>query len=383
MKRVSSTPRPDWQRIVTDQGLTYHMTDDIPYWDESAFYSFSAGEIAALETASYKLNEMCLEAAEYVVTQDNLWELFQIPTKFVPMVKMSWERDERTVYGRFDLAFDGERIKLLEYNADTPTSLIEAAVVQWHWFRDITGGDPRWDQFNSIHERLIEAWAAVKAEYVEDATMYFASIIDDDTGGEDFMNANYLRDTAEQAGLKTEFLAVSQIGYHPRRGFTDLRERPIRHIFKLYPWEWLFRERFGRYLPTTPTRWLEAPWKMILSNKAILPILHHLFPDSPYLLRAAFTPLTGDHVQKPILGREGANTRIVRNGETVAERGGEYGGPWIYQEYCPLTDFGRGYPIIGSWMVNGWAAGIGIREDDHPITGNDCRFLPHMFGVSE
>lgn len=382
MERVSIAPRPGWQQTVTDQGLTYHMTDDVPYWDESAYYSFSAGEIAALEVASYKLNEMCLEVVEYVIAQD-LWEQFQIPKPFVPMVKASWERDERTIYGRFDLAFDGEQIKLLEYNADTPTSLIEAAVVQWHWFKDIADNNPALDQFNSIHERLIEAWTAVKSEYVGDATIYFASIVDDDTGGEDFMNANYLRDTAEQAGWKTQFIPVARIGYHPRRGFTDEHERPIRHLFKLYPWEWLIRERFGRHLPTTPTRWLEAPWKMILSNKAILPILHRLFRDSPYILRADFAPLAGDYVQKPILGREGANTRIVRNGEVVAERGGMYDGPCIYQEYFPLLNFGKGFPVIGSWMVNGWAAGIGIREDDHPITGNDCRFLPHLFEVGD
>ncbi|MBC7804894.1 MAG: glutathionylspermidine synthase family protein [Akkermansiaceae bacterium] len=382
MERVSIERRPDWQRIVTDQGLTYHMTGDVPYWDESAFYSFSAAEIAALEAATYKLNEMCLEAVEYVIAQD-LWEQFMIPAPFVPLVKTSWERDEHTIYGRFDLAFDGERIKMLEYNADTPTGLIEAAVVQWHWFKAITGENTALDQFNSIHERLIEAWAAAKAQYVGDATMYFTSIVDDDTGGEDFMTVNYLRDTAAQAGLPTQFIAVGQIGYHPRRGFTDQHERPIRHLFKLYPWEWLVRERFGRHIPSTPTRWLEAPWKMVLSNKAILPILYRLFPESPYLLPADFAPPSGDYVQKPILGREGANTRIVRGGEVIAERGGMYDGPCVYQEYFPLTDFGRGYPVIGSWMVNGWAAGIGIREDDHRITGNECRFLPHMFEAGE
>jgi glutathionylspermidine synthase len=36
------------------------------------------------------------------------------------------------LYGRFDLAYRGDGPpKLLEYNADTPTALFEAAVVQW------------------------------------------------------------------------------------------------------------------------------------------------------------------------------------------------------------------------------------------------------------
>ncbi len=378
MERIPSDPRPDWQRIVTGQGLTYHMSGDVPYWDESAFYSFTAAEIDALETATYALNEMCLKAVEFAIGQ-NMWETFQIPPAFVPLVRESWDRDEHTIYGRFDFAFDGGRIKLLEYNADTPTALIEAAVAQWHWYQDLAGSNPAIDQFNSIHERLIEAWRAVKSDYVGDATMYFTSVLDDDTGGEDFMTANYLRDTAAQAGLKTQYLTIAQVGYHPARGFTDLQEKPIRHMFKLYPWEWLVREEFGAHLLTTATRWLEAPWKMMLSNKAILPVLYRLYPDSPYLLRADYAPFAGDYVAKPVLGREGANTRVVVGGETIAERGGEYEGPFVYQEYVPLKDYGRGYPVIGSWMVNGWAAGIGIREDDHRITGNACRFVPHLY----
>ncbi|MBC8143216.1 MAG: glutathionylspermidine synthase family protein [Armatimonadetes bacterium] len=379
MERITSEPRPDWKSIVEEQGLTFHMTGDVPYWDESAFYAFTAQEIAALETATYALNEMCLQAVEHVVTQ-KLYDRFLIPEAFAPWVAESWERDERTVYGRFDLAFDGSTIKMLEYNADTPTCLIEAAVAQWHWFKATAGENDTLDQFNSLHERLIEAWATVKSETVGDETLYFTSVFDGDTGGEDFMSANYLRDTAAQAGLTTEWIAVGQIGFHPRRGFTDLRERPIRHLFKLYPWEWLIRERFSRHLRASRTRFLEAPWKMVLSNKAILPLLYELFPESPYLLRADFAPLPGDYVQKPILGREGANTRIVRGGETVAERGGDYDtGAFVYQEYVPLKNFGRGFPVVGSWMVNGYAAGIGIREDDHPITGNECRFVPHLF----
>src|SRR5262249_9028422 len=139
------------------------------------------------------------------------------------------------------------------------------------------------------------------------------------------------------------------------------------------------REPFGRYLTQSETRWLEAPWKMLLSNKAILPILHRLYPDSPYLLPADFSPIGTSYVQKPILGREGANVRIVQHGSVVAERSGNYDGPCIYQQYIPLPNFGRGYAVIGSWMVNGWACGIGIREDEHPITGNQCRFVPHLF----
>src|SRR5206468_4310952 len=116
-----------------------------------------------------------------------------------------------------------------------------------------------------------------------------------------------------------------------------------------------------------------------LSNKAILPILFQLFPDSPYLLKASFTPLDGPHVAKPMLGREGANVRTITGGRVTAQTPGPYGGPFVYQELAPLPDFGGVFPVIGSWIVNGNACGIGIREDRTPITQNTSRFVPHVF----
>src|SRR5207248_5555112 len=102
-----------------------------------------------------------------------------------------------------------------------------------------------------------------------------------------------------------------------QRLFVDLHEEPLRTVFKLYPWEWMLRDQFGPHLPIAGTRWIEPPWKMLLSNKAILPVMWELFPDSPYLLRAKFEPFGSTYVRKPIQGREGANIAIVENGETV------------------------------------------------------------------
>src|SRR5438876_117045 len=311
VERVSSTPRIDWQRKVESQGLTFHTVEqedgDLPYWDESAYYRFSNREIDELERASYALNDMCLAAVEHVLAND-LLDRFFIPRPFHNYVRASWEQDEHTVYGRFDFSYDGVHPpKLLEYNADTPTALLEAAVVQWHWFRDLF---PTRDQFNSIHERLIEIWSVLK-EQTHDR-WYFTSL----RGHvEDYMTVNYLRDTAMQAGLETDYLAVDDIGWNTRRGeFVDRAERPIRHIFKLYPWEWLVREKFGPHLLETGIRWLEAPWKMLLSNKAILPVLYQLYPESPYLLRTDWQPVGSSCVSKPSLGREGANIQVVQNG---------------------------------------------------------------------
>ncbi len=380
MLRITTPPRAGWRETVESQGLTFHSIGGEPYWDEGAYYLFEAGEVDRIEEATADLDAMCLEAVEHLIEGGRLGEL-GIPAPFHDFVARSWDRDEHTIYGRFDLAFDGSGPpKLLEYNADTPTSLLEAAVIQWFWSRDLiaSAGDAdgsRFDQFNSIHERLIEAWGRVGREL--GPRVAFAAL---DGVAEDVMTAAYLRDTAIQAGLQTQSLAVEQIGWHAgRRCFTDPRERPLEVLFKLYPWEWMLHEAFGRDLPIASTRFLEPPWKMALSSKAILPILHEMFPASPYLLRADFEPIGRTYVAKPFYSREGANVAIVRDGRTIAETGGDYGGgATIYQEYHPLPNFDGHFPVVGSWMVNGHACGIGIREDDGPITRNTSRFLPHL-----
>jgi glutathionylspermidine synthase len=397
MKRISIQPRANWQATVEGQGFHFHSIDNQPYWDESVCYLFEAGEIEQIEAATYALNELCLKAVDHVI-ENNLFHLFQIPPEFVPWVVRSWEQDEFTLYGRFDFAFDGRHPpKMLEYNADTPTSLLEAAVIQWFWFKDVQR-NPRGfsselagftgnslDQYNSLHERLIQAWK-VYAGIVEgrrttapalfNPTVYFASVRE---SIEDFMTVTYLRDTATQAGLETTYLPIEEIGFnHPRGLFVDNSERPIHNCFKLYPWEWMIREQFSPFLLGTLVHWLESPWKMILSNKAILPILHELFPESPYLLPASFEPLDGPHVRKPILSREGANVAMVIGGKTMIETPGPYTGPYVYQQLQPLPDYQGNLPVIGSWLVNGYACGIGIREDTSPITGNTSRFVPHL-----
>jgi glutathionylspermidine synthase len=384
MLRLTTEPRADWRKVVESQGLLFHSIDGEPYWDESAYYLFEAGEIDQIEAATTQLDAMCLEAVEHVIENGRLDEI-GIPDRFHAFVARSWERDEHTIYGRFDLSFDGVHPpKLLEYNADTPTALLEAAVIQWFWSKALLeplnpSERAQFDQFNSIHERLIEAWGRVGRDLSR--RVAFAALSE---SVEDVMTVSYLRDTAIQAGLKTVPLAVRQIGWNARRRvFTDLMERPIELMFKLYPWEWMLNEAFGQHLAESPTRWLEPPWKMILSSKAILPILFELFPDSPYLLQAEFESFSETYVSKPIHSREGANIEIVQNGQMIAETGGEYGdGPRIYQEFHPLPQFSGRYPVVGSWMVNGYPCGIGIREDDGPITRNSSRFLPHIFRKS-
>jgi glutathionylspermidine synthase len=356
---------------------------DGTYWDESACYAFSADQVDLLESATEELHRMCLAAVEVVINEKRMTE-FAIPEPFHALVEASWRRRDPTLFGRFDLSWDGiGDPKMLEYNADTPTSLLEASVVQWHWLEDVRPGA---DQFNSLHEKLIDRWRAIKGTYAEDE-LCFACLKDNE---EDFGNTEYLRDTALQAGWNARALWIEDLGWDPgSRRFVDLEDTPVECIFKLYPWEWMVREAFAPHLLLETAQWVEPAWKMLLSNKALLAVLWELNYGHPNLLPAYFTPsrFAGEYVKKPLLSREGANVTLNRRLGMVSESGAYGAEGWIYQGYAPLPSYesqsdpggGRRFPVIGSWIVGGAAAGIGIREDDSPITKNTSRFVPHYF----
>lgn len=372
MRRHRCLPRPTWRAQVESIGLTYHSHEDGPYWDESACYELSAPEIDALEAAARELHHRCIDAAEAVITR-GWWDRLGTPAAAIPAILRSWERDDFSLYGRFDLAFDGRGApKLLEYNADTPTALVEAAVAQWFWLQDTR---PDADQFNSIHERLVEAWRRWRG-----TTIHFSGVRDN---AEDEQTVLYLRDTCEQAGVATRAVPIEDIGWEAaQRRFVDREGAVITHAFKLYPWEWLWAEEFGTHLRHDAVQWFEPPWKMLLSNKGLLPILWELFPGHPNLLPAfeSAAPLGGRYVRKPKLSREGANITWVEAGVAIAETDGDYGREGhVFQEPADLAAFDGHHAVCGVWIVDHEPAGLGIREDTRRITGNLSRFVPHFF----
>ncbi len=372
MERLTIAPRAGWEATVEAQGFLFHESDAGSTWCESAYYRLTEHDVEVLESATSELHGMCLRAAAQLVERDAL-DRVGVPPVMRELVKASWRRRDPGLYGRFDLAYDGVNPpKLLEYNADTPTALLEAAVIQWRWFRDRF---PDLDQFNSIHERLINRWHAIKQGLPR--PVHFTCVAE---SVEDYMTVTYLRDTAMQAGIDTEFLPIDRVGWNAQRGaFVDERELAIGALFKLYPWEWLAAEEFGAHIPGAPTRWIEPPWKMLLSNKAILVVLHEMFPESPYLVPASFEPMGGRCVRKPIHSREGANIRALNEGAVEFESPGPYSGPTIDQQRIDLRSFGGFYPVIGSWVVGDRECGIGIREDPTPFVSNASVFVPHVF----
>lgn len=383
MKRVAIQERPDWREKATEFGFNFHTMYGEPYWCEEAYYQFSLAQIEQLEDATAELHQMCLKVVDKVVASDALMAKFQIPKHVWEFVRASWRTKQPSLYSRMDLVYDGVNPpKLLENNADTPTSLYEAAFFQWLWLEEqISAGKlpPQADQYNSMQEKLIERFAELKSQHGF-SLLHFACCQDTE---EDRGTVQYLQDCALEAELASEFLYIEEIGLGERGQFTDPQDHIISNLFKLYPWEFMFRETFSTKLEDAGVRWLEPAWKAIISNKALLPLLWEMFPNHPNLLESYFAddahPPMESYVIKPLFSREGANIRIIENGKEVASAEGPYGKEgMIVQQYCPMPRYNDSYTLIGSWLVDGTPCGIGLREDKALITQDLSRFYPHV-----
>lgn len=372
MERFNMTPRSDYREKIEALGFDFHGD----YWREEAYYRFTPAEIERLEEATREAYRMYCEAAEYIISEkpDFMERMLQIPAEVCERICESWNRDELSLYGRFDFLLDEKGVpRILEFNADTPTSLLEASVIQWQWKEECF---PECDQYNGIHEGLVQSWKDI---FPAGSNIHFVGALDDH---EDTGTLQYLASTAMEAGYSTRVLDINSMNLQNGL-FYDPSGECIQKCFKLYPWEWMIDESPDGCL--AQVEWLEPIWKLVMSNKAILSILYELFPDSPYVLPCYLSrPQQGVFRKKPVFSREGHNVSVVdiRQWEEHAllkETEGDYNtGAYVYQEYVKPVAYSGRYPVIGSWIVGGEPAGIGIRENRTEITDNLSEFVPHI-----
>lgn len=386
MLRMPIAERSNWEELADEYGFKFHTMYGDKYWDESAYYQFTLSQIEEdIEKPTEEIHEMCLSVVEKVVSDDELMQRFCIPEMHWDFVRTSWLNGDPCLYSRLDFAYEGKGpAKLYENNADTPTSLYETGFWQWLWLENNVNNQKihkSADQFNSLQEKLVNRFAELKV-LTPGRTLHLASCKGSE---EDRGTVQYLEDCAIAAGITSKFLHIEDIGKDKDGRFTDKDDGVITWMFKLYPWEFMFQEEYGELLGKNNIRWIEPPWKSIISNKALLPLLWKLFPNHPNLLPAFFEDelhKAGDcHalVKKPIFSREGANISIIKNKSEIISSDGPYGDEgFIYQAAHFLPQFGSNHTLVGSWLVDNQAAGISMREDSGPITQDMSRFLPHI-----
>lgn len=385
MKRVISTERSDLKDIAKNNGFEFHVINGEKYWDESVRYEFTLEEIETkIEDPTNEIHMMVMSLMDDIVRSDEKMQKLGIPEEHWNTVHESWFNGDQHLYGRIDLAYDGTNdAKLYELNYDTPTSLYEAGYFQWMWLEDMKQRghiSQTADQYNLIQDNLIEAMAIVKKQ-IREQKLFFSCVKEHK---EDFGTIAYLMDCAAQAGINTDVVFIEDIGITEEGWFATDKWDVISNVFKLYPWEHMMVEEYGKFIKSSATTFYEPAWKAVLSNKGILPLLWAKFQNHPNLLECYFDDqLRGSvpkgWVKKPIFSREGANIAIVDNdGYVMTTDGPYYDCTKIWQKYNPLPNIDGNYPLIGSWVIGDKASGIGIREDSSLITQDTSRFVPHI-----
>ncbi len=386
MLQQNIEPRENWEQRLLDLGFDfYEVSAKHPYWCEDRYFQLNREQVDHIDRVTEELHTLAVKAVEHVFEND-LLHLFGLPEKHYDLLRKSWETDKAYLYGRFDFAWNGNHEpKMLEYNAQTPTSLFELSVAAWDWMKQSVeaGKLPRSaDQFNLLDERIITQFAYLReTKCVDSHVLHFSC---DETSSEDRRTVTYLAQCAEEVGFETVFVDINEIQLSVDNEFLDHNNKQIFNMFSLYPYEFALLDEYGDYIEESGCKFIEPIWKVLLSSKALLPIMWKLNPGHPNLLECYFTnepeaSQVTNKVIKPIYSREGANIQIELAGESVEGTTGNYGSEgFITQEYAPLAEFESGRVVIGSWVIGKTGSGISFRESNKLITNDVARFVPHI-----
>ncbi len=379
------------QDYLEQIGFSWHTDEDGSDYIESELVELTQEEAEAFYAAANELYDMYVAAAQYVIDNDLFSEL-EIPFNLIEAIKMSWENDVHWhLYGRFDLAggIDGKPIKLIEFNADTPTCLFETAILQWAALKQNSLDEGR--QFNNLYEALSENFKRLvtlgeETEKFENLyegwKILFSSVRGLD---EEEKTVRLLQSAAEAAGFVTNFAYADEVEFDDESGIWFNGEN-YEYWFKLIPWESIAIEESALALYLTNIMKnqkaiiLNPAYTLLFQSKGIMKVLWDLFPNHPLLLQSDFTSLPNvKQVRKPFLAREGANVTIFdENGRVVANNGGEYEeGKFLWQEFNEFCKDEAGAKYQAGVFFAYEACALGFRKGGE-ILGNSSKFVGHL-----
>ena len=384
--------KPLTDEYLESIGFIWHTDNDNSSYVSDEIVVVSEDEANAYYEACNELYDMFAEAGQHVIDNDLFHEL-NIPFNLVEMIKESWENDVHWhLYSRFDLAggIDGKPIKLIEFNADTPTSLFETAIIQWAMLK--ANGLDEASQFNNLYEALKDNFKRIITldsdiekfeEYYSNLgwKILFSSI---STSSEDINTTKLLQHIATEAGFNTDFEFIENVQFNDEGIFKE--DELFEFWFKLIPWENIAIEESELALILTQ---IIADKKAIIFNpaytlmfqsKGFMKILWDLYPNHPLLLETSFEPLVGKkQVEKRCFGREGANVKIIdTDGSVQEETQGEYEGhKAIYQEYVEFPKDSNGNSYQAGVFYAFEACGLGFRRGGK-ILNNMSKFVGHI-----
>lgn len=382
--------RPLNAQELESMGLQWHTDLDSTPYIEPEMVEVSQAECEAFYDAGNELYEMFCEAGEYVIKNNLFFEL-DIPVSLIPMIKQSWEDEVHWhLYGRFDFAggIDGKPIKLLEFNADTPTMLYESAVIQWAMLKANHLDENA--QFNNIHQALADNFKRMITlgddisrfdEMYEGWKILFSSV---SGNAEEERTTLYLKEIAQSVGFETEFAYIQDISFSETQG-VFYNDENYEFLFKLLPWESIAIDEpelamlMRGIIDNKAGIFLNPAYTILFQSKRMLKILWDLFPNHPLLLRASFEPLPNtQQVQKVSFGREGANVSILNpQGVALAQNNGSYENfKSVYQEFYELNTHNGMYYQPNVFFAYE-SCGLGFRKGGL-ILDNYSKFVSHI-----
>ena len=376
------------QDYLEQMGFSWHTDKDGSAYIADELVCVSANEANAYYKAANELYDMFVAAAQNVIDKNRFSEL-GIPFSLIDAIKMSWENEVHWhLYGRFDLAggLDNKPIKLIEFNADTPTSLFEAAILQWAVLKQNDMNEQ--EQFNSIYEslrdnfkRLITLEESVEGfeEYYKGWKILFSSLAND----EDALTTRLLEHIAREAGFETGFSYIDEVEFSNEGVFKDGVN--YEYLFKLIPWENIAIEEgelamlLTQIMKNQKAIILNPAYTLLFQSKGILKVLWELYPNHPLLLETSEAPLPNKKcVKKPLFGREGANISIIEpDGSTSFETAGDYGSEkFIYQEFSEFNSHQNELYQAGVFFAYE-GCGLGFRKGGL-VLDNCAKFVGHI-----
>ncbi len=372
-------------------GFIWHTDRDETSYISDELLVISEEEAEAYYQATNTLYDMYVEAAQYVI-ENNLFHEIGIPFNLVEVIKESWENDVHWhLYGRFDLAggVDGKPIKLLEFNADTPTALFETAIVQWAMLKKNNLEEE--NQFNGLYEALVDNFKRL-VTLEEDVSAFeerydgwnflFTSV---KGNSEEENTVRLLQHIATEAGFETEFAYIDDIEFSSEDGIF-YQDRNYELWFKLIPWEDIALEEsdlamlLTNIIKNQKAIIFNPAYTLLFQSKGLLKILWDLYPNHPLLLESSFKPLHGQkQVKKPVFGREGGSVSILdEEANDVESVSGDYDNyKMVYQAYTELATDTQGQSYQAGVFYAYEACGLGFRKGGK-ILDNMSKFVGHL-----
>jgi glutathionylspermidine synthase len=386
MQRITIEPRQGWSAEASSR-YSWHTPTATPGWHEDVYYKLTPDEAEELRTTAERCHRLVDTTVERAI-RERLWPIIGIEQAIGDKIKAAWDDELPGLLSRIDFIYEAGFYKMIDYNAESTTGLMEASILQKLW-RDAQFPNVR--QFNDIHPALVQRLNDTRIGRTDNRFHVTAdSAVADATE-----TVRYVGACAQEAGYRVAYYPLGDTGVQDE-WFYDMTvnpAQPLVMVYKCYPWEGFVTDRIGGDGPNAGhlyldhvnhkrgSWWLEPIWRMAYQCNGLLPLVWETFVDDFNLLNTSRAQ--GDvgprFVRKPVWARDSMNIQVQLDGKIVSETVGERDAEsYIYQTYGESTPIDGHYTVFSVWLVRNTAVGLGIREGTDPIVRSNGRFAPHI-----